>query len=143
MTGTYRAETRSAYREAAYHLAALADTNPTTPGSPADRWSAALAGLAALVADGAPLPASLVCGRFGAVVHVVRQDHLDAWGLLLDSPPMGAFRPESTYREVLTDWCGVPVRVWTRGTDVPATPPRHRWWRFGFGRAGRTGVKCG
>lgn len=141
MTGAHRAETRSSFREAAYHLAALADTSPTTPGVPADRWSAALVRLAALVAAGAPLPASLVCGRSGAVVHVARQEHLDVWGRLLDSQPLGTFRPESTYREVVTDWGGVPVRVWTRGIDVPTEPPRRRWWRFG--RPGRTAVKCG
>lgn len=130
MTGAHRAEERGGFSDMAYRLAALADRGTVATGSAAEQWGALFARLAGHLAENAPVPLSLVLSsRFGAHAHLSRQRDLDDWAVRLRVPVRPAVIGLDGYRELVTEWRGLPLRMWTRGLgDEPAPPPEPGRW---------------
>ncbi|GIG69720.1 hypothetical protein [Phytomonospora endophytica] len=134
MTGVHRAEVYGPLQGAAYALARLADERRGHDVTDSDRWAALLASLAALVADGAPLPAALVSlGDGTARVRLRTQSDLDAWSVLpqIGAPAAHTFHPDPGFRiaEVHMHGIRVTFSAWGKHAAVPKQSSRWRPWR--------------
>jgi hypothetical protein len=146
VTGVHRAAERGSFLDMARYLSYLADTGMVRPGTSAERWGALFARLTSALAEGAPLPVSLVCSpQWGAQAHLATLADLDRWAIGLDASVSVSALGSDEFREFVTELRGVPLRMWTRAVrEEPGPPPKQTRWsrlwrclsrRIHFGRS--------